>query len=172
MHKQNGVTMTTCDVCGKESVYHDTKIFNGVTTTVNLCEEHAREAGIDIGPHGISVSLSPDMLGFGLSPTVLSCPDCGMTLANYKEKSLLGCPECYVTFEKQLMPVIASLQEKHTQHVGRSPLRANAAIDRHIAIRRLLADLERAVTQEAYEDAAEIRDTLRELHKKEGDNAI
>jgi protein arginine kinase activator len=95
-----------------------------------------------------------------------------MTLAIYKENSLLGCPECYVTFEKQLLPVIASLQEKHTQHVGRSPRRANAAIDRHIAIRRLLSDLERAVTQEAYEEAAQIRDTLRELHKKEGDDAV
>ena len=68
--------------------------------------------------------------------------------------------------------MIASLQEKHTQHVGRSPRSANAAIDRHIAIRRLLSDLERAVTQEAYEEAAHIRDTLRELHKNEGNDAV
>ena len=164
--------MITCDLCGKNAVYHDTRIYNGVTKTVNLCEEHAREAGVDIGPHGISISLNPEILGIGLLPTIQACPDCGMTLAIYKENSLLGCPECYVTFEKQLLPVIASLQEKHTQHVGRSPRRANAAIDRHIAIRRLLSDLERAVTQEAYEEAAQIRDTLRELHKKEGDDAV
>ena len=163
--------MTSCDLCGKNAVYHDTRVFKGVTKTVNLCEEHAREAGVDIGPHGISISLSPEMIGFGLSPTVQSYPDCEMTLANYKDNSLLGCPECYVTFEKQLLPMIASLQEKRTQHVGRSPRRANAAIDRHIAIRRLLSDLERAVTQEAYEEAAQIRDTLRELHKKDDDDA-
>jgi protein-arginine kinase activator protein McsA len=36
----------------------------------------------------------------------------------------------------------------------------------------LLSDLERAVTQEAYEEAAQIRDTLRELHKKEDDDAV
>jgi protein-arginine kinase activator protein McsA len=56
--------------------------------------------------------------------------------------------------------------------VGRSPKRASADIDRHIAIRRLLTDLERAVTQEAYEEAANIRDSLRELHQKDDDHAV
>jgi protein arginine kinase activator len=163
--------MTTCDYCECTAIYHDTRILNGVTKTVSLCEDHAREAGIDIGPNGISIALAPEM-GFTITPSICTCPDCGMTLALYKEKALLGCPECYGTFKEQLLPVIANLQEKNTQHVGRSPRRANANIDRHIAIRRLLSDLERAVTQEAYEEAAEIRDTLRELHNKDEDNAV
>jgi len=147
-------------------------VLQGVTKTVSLCEDHARECGIDIGPDGISISLNPEMMGFSFTPSVNTCPDCGMTLAIYKEKALLGCPECYVTFKEKLLPVIANLHEKHSQHVGRSPRRASADIDRHIAIRRLLSELERAVTQEAYEEAADIRDTLRELHKKDDDNAV
>ena len=164
--------MTTCDHCDRPAIYHDTRVLKGVTKTVNLCEVHVSEAGIDLSPNGFSISLNPEMIGFTFSPTLNTCPDCGMTLAVYKEKALLGCPECYLTFKEKLIPVIANLHEKHTQHVGRSPRRANADIDRHISIRRLLSDLERAVTQEAYEEAAEIRDTLRELHQKEDDNAV
>ncbi|MBC8202414.1 MAG: UvrB/UvrC motif-containing protein [Planctomycetes bacterium] len=164
--------MTTCDYCKRPAIYHDTRVSNGITKTVSLCEDHAKEAGIDIGPDGISISLTPEMMGFTFTPSISTCPDCGMALADYKEKALLGCPECYVTFKEQLIPVIANLQEKHTQHVGRSPRRASADIDRHIAIRRLLSDLERAVTQEAYEEAADIRDTLRDLHQKDDDSAL
>ena len=164
--------MTACDICGEPAVFHDTKIFNGVTKTVNLCEEHARESGLDIGPHGISIVLNPANLNIGSVIAQKTCPDCGMTIHSYKKHALLGCPECYATFSKQLMPVIANLQEKHTQHVGRTPRRASDDIDRHIAIRRLLTQLERAVTQEAYEEAAEIRDTLRDLHKKGENDSI
>jgi len=162
----------TCDVCGAPAVFHDTRVFNGKTKTVNLCEEHAIAAGVEIGPHSITISLTPASLGDLVSTTQRKCPDCGMTIRAYKEKSLLGCPECYVTFEDQLLPVIASLQEKRTQHVGRTPRRASADIDRHISIRRLLTQLERAVAQEAYEEAADIRDTLRDLHKGAYDDEV
>ncbi len=164
--------MTTCDLCDKPAVYHDTRVLNGVSTTTSLCEEHAREVGVDFTPLSISITLDPAQTGFEFKPAMIECPDCGLTIALYKEKSLLGCPECYVTFKKQLIPVIASLQEKHIQHVGKTPRRSSDAIDRHIAIRRLLTELERAVTQEAYEEAADIRDTLRDLHKKDDDNAL
>jgi protein arginine kinase activator len=167
-----GDSMTTCDLCDKPAVYHDTRVLNGVSKTVSLCEEHARDVGVDFGPNGISITVEAEKIGFDFTPSINECPDCGLTIALYKEKSLLGCPECYVTFKKQLMPVIASLQEKHIQHVGKTPRRSSDDVDRHIAIRRLLTELERAVTQEAYEEAAGIRDTLRDLHKKEDDNAL
>ncbi len=164
--------MTTCDYCDRPAIYHDTRVLNGETKTLSLCEDHAKEVGIDIGPNGISITLASEKMGFSFTPSVSTCPDCGMTLTHYKEKTLLGCPECYITFKEQLLPIIANLQEKQTQHVGRSPKRASADVDRHIAIRRLLTDLERAVTQEAYEEAADIRDSLRELHQKDDDHAV
>ncbi|MDP7009452.1 MAG: UvrB/UvrC motif-containing protein [Phycisphaerales bacterium] len=158
--------MTRCDLCNKPAVYHDTRIYNGVTKTTNLCEEHAREAGVDISPHGFSISISPESLGFSQKPAILACPDCGLTLADYKESSLLGCPECYNSFGEKLLTLISSMQENHTKHVGRAPRRANPTVSRHIAIRSLLADLEKALNHEAYEEAAAIRDTLKELHNK------
>ena len=76
--------MNTCDHCDRPAIYHDTRVLQGVTKTVSLCEDHARECGIDIGPDGISISLNPEMMGFSFTPSVNTCPDCGMTLAIYK----------------------------------------------------------------------------------------
>ena len=77
---------------------------------------------------------------------------------------MLGCPACYTTFKTELLAIIAKVQDKHTQHIGRAPSQSNVDLDRHLQIRRLLRKLESAVNQEQYEDAAELRDQLRELH--------
>lgn len=154
--------MPTCDHCDQAAVYHDVRIINGVHTTTHLCVEHAYEAGIDLGPVDIS---SVVRCGPSSKKTVVSCSDCGMTIAQYKSKSLLGCPACYVTFRKELTPIIAKVQDTHTQHVGRSPNQSNMNMNRHLQIRRLLQQLDSAVHQEQYENAALLRDQLRDLHQ-------
>ncbi|MBC8201795.1 MAG: UvrB/UvrC motif-containing protein [Planctomycetes bacterium] len=158
--------MTTCDYCDQAAIYHDVRIENGVHTTLNLCQHHAIEAGIELGPIDLSIVLNADAT-FSESKEVIVCQDCGMTIAQYKEKSLLGCPTCYETFAEQLKHIIANVQDNHTQHVGRAPSSANADVSRHLTVRRLLKQLDKAVTQEQYEEAAVLRDELRKLH--EGD---
>ena len=159
--------MTTCDHCDQPAIYHDVRIKKAVHTTINLCQEHAIEAGINVNPTDLSFVLNAEAT-FTEMPSSNSCPDCGMTISQYKETSLLGCPTCYETFSDQLKHIIASVQENHDQHVGRAPASANADLNRHLTMRRLLKDLEKAVTQEHYEEAAVLRDELRKLH--EGDN--
>tara|TARA_B100000959_G_scaffold278097_1_gene335793 strand:+ start:177 stop:668 length:492 start_codon:yes stop_codon:yes gene_type:complete len=156
--------MTTCDYCDQPAIYHDVRIENGVHTTLNLCQEHATEAGISLGPIDLSIVLNVDAT-FPEMQDQTSCPDCGMTIAQYKESSLLGCPTCYKRFEEQLAHVIANVQDNHTQHVGRAPSTASEDLSRHLTVRRLLKQLEKAVTQEQYEEAAVLRDELRKLHE-------
>jgi protein arginine kinase activator len=159
--------MTSCDYCDQAAIYHDVQIENGVHTTLNLCQDHAIEAGVQIGPIDLSVVLSIEAT-FSDSKETISCADCGMTIAQYKKTSLLGCPICYETFAEQLKHIIANVQDNHTQHVGRAPSTANADVSRHLTVRRLLKQLDQAVTQEQYEEAAVLRDKLRKLH--EGDS--
>ena len=52
-----------------------------------------------------------------------------------------------------------------TQHVGRAPATASTDVNRHLTVRRLLRELEHAVTQEQYEEAAVLRDELRKIHE-------
>jgi len=152
-------------------MYHDVRIENGVHTTLNLCQEHATEAGISLGSIDLSIVLNVDTT-FSEAQQASSCPDCGMTISQYKELSLLGCPTCYETFAEQLAHVIANVQDNQTQHVGRAPSSASDGLSRHLTVRRLLKKLEEAVTQEQYEEAAVLRDELRKLHEggKTSDN--
>jgi|TARA_B100001964_G_scaffold240573_1_gene310687 protein arginine kinase activator len=121
------------------------------------------EAGISLGPIDLSVVLHSNE-GAIAGDTSKACQDCGMTIAQYKKTSLLGCPTCYQTFCDELKSIITQVQNNNIQHIGRAPAQATVDLNRHLQIRRLLKKLESAVSQEEYEQAAILRDKLRELH--------
>ncbi len=156
--------MTTCDHCGQQAIYHDVRIVNGVHNTTHLCAEHAMEAGVSLGPIDLSVMLhsAKGVLTGGSQKT---CPDCGMTISQYKESRLLGCPTCYDSFRDELSSIISKVQDNNSQHIGRAPAQATVDLNRHLQVRRLLKKLESAVNKEEYEQAAVLRDQLRELHE-------
>ena len=156
--------MTTCDKCNQPAIYHDVRIINGVHNTTHLCATHAIEAGVNLGPIELSIAF-PDSETQSIHENAAACPDCGMTISQYKEISLLGCPTCYETFEEELQGIISKVQDNHTHHVGRAPSHTNTNVNRHLKIRRLLKQLQSAVSQEEYEEAALLRDQLRELHQ-------
>ncbi len=161
--------MTTCDKCDKPAIYHDVRIVNGVHDTTHLCADHAIEAGVNLGPVDLSIVLQDACTLFS-SENAKSCEDCGMTILQYKENSLLGCSTCYETFQEELEHIIAKVQDNHTQHVGRAPAQTSVEQNRHLLIRRLLKKLESAVHEEEYEEAAVLRDQLRELHDSQEHN--
>lgn len=52
--------------------------------------------------------------------TQLACPDCGMTLSEFRTKGRLGCPRDYEVFREHLDPLIERIHNaKH--HHGRGP---------------------------------------------------
>jgi protein arginine kinase activator len=159
--------MTTCDFCDDPAEFTDVQIKSGVHTTKNYCKLHAAEAGFSVGQVDLSVVLNMPASMLPNSQTELRCSDCGMSIAQYKEKSLLGCPTCYETFASQLKHVIANVQDNHTHHIGRAPSTESVDVSRHLEVRRLLKQLDKAVTQEKYEQAADIRDKIRSLHDGE-----
>lgn len=159
--------MTTCDFCDDPAEFTDVQIKNGVHTTKNYCKQHASEAGFCVSQVDLSVVLNLETSTPPTAKTELRCQDCGMSIAQYKEKSLLGCPTCYETFARQLKHIIANVQDNHSQHIGRAPTTESVDVSRHLEVRRLLKQLDKAVTQEKYEQAADIRDKIRALHDGE-----
>ena len=156
--------MTTCDYCDQDAVYHDVQIKNGVHNTQNLCKQHATEAGFLIDSVDLSIVLNIGESDLPSKSRAVACSDCGMTIAQYKEKSLLGCPTCYETFRNKLKHIIAEVQDNHLQHIGRAPSSEGVDVNRHLEVLRLLKKLDKAVNQEEYEQAATLRDQIRELH--------
>jgi protein arginine kinase activator len=96
--------------------------------------------------------------------TKLSCPDCGMTLEEFRRKGRLGCPNDYEVFRTHLD---ALLQRMHnaTEHTGRIPGVNESELERRQQISTLRERLEVAIREEAYEAAAELRDELKTLQE-------
>ncbi len=96
------------------------------------------------------------------TPGGLACPDCGITLVEFRQRGRLGCPKDYEVFGAQLRDLLERIHGS-SQHVGRAPSVDDAAVKRMQRITELRAALDAAIRDEAYEAAAKLRDELRTL---------
>jgi protein arginine kinase activator len=90
----------------------------------------------------------------------LACPECGIKFMEFRQQGRLGCPHDYVVFRAGLEPLLQRIH-RADRHVGKAPRRGAAAAElaELVALRRRLRE---AVEAEAYEEAARIRDLLRQ----------
>ncbi len=175
-----------CDYCNKPAVVHEVTVKNGEKHEVHLCEEHAAEAGLNIPGHKpinelltkfvIShPSSSSSGSGAGAAPktktTRRRCGTCGLGLDEFRRTGLLGCADCYDSFGQQLEPLIERAQNGGVSHLGKTPRRAGASIDRQLQRQRLVKELDHAVSAEQYERAAELRDQLQSLEDRPQDTS-
>jgi len=105
----------------------------------------------------------------GKGETVPVCPDCGMTLAEFKAKGRFGCPRDYEVFAAHLDPLFERIHDvTPPRHKGRRPEPADEA-DALVRQRREIAglrdQLQGAVAEENYELAAHLRDRINELER-------
>lgn len=156
-----------CDRCDRPAEVHEIDVKKGVQ--VHLCRDHAIEAGFQLPDAPPVTKVLSDLasmqvqISTGSGQRTSSCPKCGTTFGRFRKTGLLGCPECYETFARQLEPVIARSQNGANAHVGRRPDR-DAELADHQALRiSILDEIERAVASEQYERAAKLRDRLQSL---------
>jgi protein arginine kinase activator len=132
---------------------------------VNLCEACSREKGVT-DPTGFA--LADLLLGLGAAEEIerghtgQRCPACGFTQADFKKTGRLGCPECYDTFAEGLDSLLRAMH-KGTRHAGKIPANLQKALQTEAELRSLQEELDRAVSTENYESAAELRDRIRQL---------
>lgn len=155
-----------CDVCKtNQATVFLTQIVDGKMQKVNLCESCSKEKGVT-DPTGFA--LADLLLGLGAAQeiekggAVSRCPACGFSQADFKKTGRLGCSVCYDTFGEALAALLKAMH-KGTSHVGKVPARLIRSIELGARIKQLQRDLEKAVAEENYETAAQLRDQLREL---------
>ena len=158
-----------CDICKKaEATVHLTQIVEGKMLKVDLCESCAKEKGVQ---EAAGFSLADLLVGLGAAEEMkvespgAQCPVCGFTQADFKKTGRLGCSACWETFEAGLASLLKAMH-KGDHHIGKVPTRAAHTLVISEKIRQLSAELEKAVHAEKYEDAAVLRDQIRELEKK------
>ena len=157
-----------CCICKeREAKVHLTQIVGEKMQKVDLCEECAKQKGVN-DPTGFS--LADLLLGLGAAQEMeqavgspeIKCPHCGFTQADFKKAGRLGCSECYETFREGLEGLLKSMH-KGIKHTGKVPDRAVRQIAPEIRLGELRASLEEAIAGEKFEDAARLRDEIRRI---------
>ena len=158
-----------CDVCNSnEATVFLTQIVEGKMQKVNLCESCSKDKGVT-DPTGFA--LADLLLGLGAAEEIdrgstgAKCPVCGFSQSEFKKTGRLGCSACYETFAEGLNALLKAMH-KGTRHMGKIPERLHMSLVLNDRIRSLQDDLERAVEEENYESAAQIRDEIRQLEAK------
>jgi protein arginine kinase activator len=192
-----------CDKCGNEATVHEVTIRSGKKVERHLCETCAKGEGLPVqSPHvslaqvitqhiAQAAAASQHVPSPGEVSRATQCPTCGTTYAQFRHDGLLGCADCYTTFEAQLGPLLERAHEGGTHHVGKVPRRLAApglphgrmsrpAEESPVAAREeaererqrraemLRRRLAEAVAAEQYETAAKLRDELRQLGEPTG----
>lgn len=152
-----------CEKCGNNPAnVHLSQNINGHKVSLNICQSCASKLGYGkaISPFNLDLLniLSPKSVSSGLSP----CPGCGETYEQYRSTSLLGCDKCYTHFASLIDPVLKKVHGSNT-HVGKLPDNADAEIKVKRTLEKLRQQLKEAIINEEYENAALIRDQIKEL---------
>jgi protein arginine kinase activator len=162
-----------CQVCGKNpAAFHVITVVNGEKVEQHLCEDCAKEKG------GMALMFHPSfsvagMLSGLFSPgegqaepsTAERCPGCGRSYQGFAKAGRLGCGTCYTQFEKEIDLVVRRIAA-NPEHVGKAPKRRSGALHTRREIQGLRHSLDAAVRAENYEEAARLRDQIRELEKR------
>ncbi len=158
-----------CDICKKnEATVHLTQIVDAKMLKVDLCENCSKAKGIQ---ETAGFSLADLLVGLGSADEIkgespgVKCPVCGFSQADFKKTGRLGCSACWDAFETGLASLLKAMH-KSDRHVGKVPGKAAHTIAISEKISELSRDLDKAVSAEKYEEAAQIRDQIRELESK------
>jgi len=161
-----------CDICGKnQATVHLTEIVNEEMNELHLCEQCAQAKSQEMEQQfGLSDLLAgmvqPEKTPVEKDAAVLKCPNCKMTYADFKKIGRLGCGECYVTFKKYLGPLLKRIHGS-SQHIGKSPSKVTRVLKEKIDLQELRLKLQKAIENEAFEEAAKIRDQIKDFEKKQ-----
>lgn len=179
-----------CDRCQKrDAKVLYTEIINGVKKEQHLCEECATNyTSFQMEKPFLNSEFSlGDLLStlFDNHPSVdaknpvhnipkLVCSTCGTNYEEFLQKGRFGCAECYRSFSSQLGKTLKGIQGAEV-HTGKRPKGFVTATDRILKdlseIEKLSLKLQEAIEKEEFEEAARLRDLIKQLKKEEIDNA-
>ena len=172
----NGVKkeMNLCDNCAKELGLKDMS-FNMPINFSSFLSDFFND---------YSDNLLPSFMG----TQTLQCKKCGTTFDDFVNSGEFGCGSCYDIFEDRITPILKNLQGA-SRHTGRgyrkiasnneneeNEFATNTKATKNVSketskenkLGKLQKDLQKAIKEERYEDAAKIRDEIKAEEKNGG----
>ena len=155
-----------CDNCKeKEANVHMVKMINGEKTEMHLCEACATQSeGFFHIPQFDIQKIFPYLAGSAVSrqESLPDCPTCGWSSAKLESSGKVGCCDCYHHFRAYVGPILERIQNANVHH-GKVPKRAGGIDEDENVLCNLKAKLNACVAEENFEEAARLRDRIREL---------
>lgn len=175
-----------CENCGKKYAnVKYTQVINGNRREMFLCQECSKILGIDklTLPMDFATFLNDFFTSFDeeipklFETRQLKCQRCNSTFEDFIKTGRFGCKDCYATFEEKIDPLLKSIQGDN-RHVGRlgkvseqmENKKAEQSEKESIKettklgqINELKRQLKQVIKEEKYEDAASLRDKIKEL---------
>jgi len=152
-----------CQKCDEKALFHITDVADdGGFSETHLCWRHAQDY---IREPGEASLAAPDksIAVAATSPSNRVCPVCKTSFSEFRTSGRLGCANDYRAFEAELKPLLENIHGS-TRHVGRTPQHQGAGPNQQVlALRK---ELQKAVGDENYERAAQLRDEIERLDKK------
>ena len=161
-----------CDVCGKKkATVHLTEIVDEQMSEMHLCEDCAREKSTQMEQQFGLADLLAGLSDFGkqtkeVEKVKAKCPNCGLTYEDFRKLGRLGCSECYVGFREYLGALLKKIHGS-SQHLGKAPARHPSMPPEKLEdMQDLRNQLNKAIQNENFEEAARLRDKIHKLEKK------
>ncbi|HET6572351.1 MAG TPA: UvrB/UvrC motif-containing protein [Fimbriiglobus sp.] len=156
-----------CQRCPKQATLHITEVLPDERfEELHLCEDCAKkylyepaaqqQAAKKAG-HAAELDLADD-------PGGKQCEACGIKFVEFRNAGRLGCPHDYDSFREELLPLLESIHGD-VRHQGKTPRRLPKAKSAQAELAQLRKQLQQAVLAEAYEEAARIRDRIRQVEE-------
>jgi len=161
-----------CNKCPKAATTHITEVISEEQfEELHLCEEcyhkyffeNQKGTGLGSGLKGTeagAVEESEETSALNQR----ECPICGIKFLEFRNSGRLGCPHDYEEFREELTPLLENIHGEK-RHCGKTPRRLPQTQQTQTELMQLRKQLNQAVTKEAYEEAARLRDRIREIEE-------
>ena len=163
-----------CQKCGANNANtHVKTVINGEIKEYDLCSECAKKMGYT-NIFGNFEDEFSGLLGsfFGNSlparTQATRCDFCGSSYSDIAKSGHVGCAKCYEIFGDQLLPSIRRIHGNTTHcsknsRFGTKKSEKSAEMTKKDKIKALKKELDKAISEQNFEHAAELRDQIKEM---------
>ncbi len=156
-----------CQNCQKQAILHITEILSDDRyEELHLCDDCAHKY-LETPSSPKASSLQAGLLEDREETSQLDqkqCEICHIKFSDFRNTGRLGCPHDYEVFHAELVPLLDSIHG-HNRHVGKIPRRLPQTRQVERELTELRKQLQEAVVEENYEQAAQLRDRIRTLEQ-------
>jgi len=175
-----------CDRCKKnQATFHKSIYINGKGYETHLCGECAKLVkfedninfdtdfgfnNLDMEFNRLEKSLFNEFFNSDnfFAPTMFlekndkKCPKCNSTFNDFLRRGKLGCAQCYDTFEEEIRDMLENMDNPTDFNLDVIDTKKEIS-----EIDKLNDKLKKAIAEERYEDAGELKNKINELRNKE-----